>query len=81
MDTLRELMQGQFLVPVGCLGSLFYHIRGGVNGFVMLSHRHLLVACDVRQVLDIAPSFFTLVSEQFAHILFCHFISNYTIQL
>ena len=74
VDTLRELLQGQFLVPVGCLGFLFYHIRGGVNGFVMLSHRHLLVAYDVRLVLDIVPALFTLVSEQFALICFDHFI-------
>ena len=74
MDALRELLQGHFLVPVGCLGFLSYHIRGEVNGSAMPSHRHLLVAYDVRLVLHIVPALFTLVSEQFAVYGFYHLI-------
>ena len=74
VDTLRELLQGQFLVPVGRLGFLSYHIRGEVNGSAMPSHRHLLVAYDVRLVLEVVPALFTLVSEQLALVCFNHLI-------
>ena len=74
VDTLRELLQSHFLVPVGCLGFLSYHIRGEVNGSAMPCHRHLLVAYDVRLVLGIVPAIFTLVSEQFALVRFYHLI-------
>ena len=74
VDTLRELLQGQFLVPVGCLGFLSYNIRGEVDRSTMPPHGHLLVAYDVRLVLGIVPAIFTLVSEQFALVRFYHLI-------
>ena len=74
VDALRELLQGHPLVPAGCLGFLSYHIRGEVNRSAMPSHRHLLVAYDVRLVLHIVPALFALVSEQFTLGYFDHLI-------